>query len=70
MIVCSTCRKEMTCVSTGVMVLFGQHHAYAGDEFKCKSCGNTTISTNSSNYHASDLAVEAIRQKGKLREIK
>lgn len=69
MIVCSNCRKEMTCITTGVMVLFGTNHAYPGDEFQCGDCGNTAIHTNTSPCHASDLQVEAHRNSGKLREM-
>ena len=39
----------MQCVKTGVVVLFGDSHAYPGDEFKCPSCGAWVIVTNPSS---------------------
>lgn len=69
MIVCTKCRKEMQCSRTGVLVLFGTSHGYAGDEFECKNCGNVTIDTNASPYHVPPLQVEAHRNSDKLVEM-
>ncbi|PNV83811.1 MAG: hypothetical protein C0610_16660 [Desulfobacteraceae bacterium] len=69
MIVCTNCRKEMVCCRTGVLVLFGTSHGYAGDEFECPECGNKTIDTNASPYQVPPLQVEAARESGRLREM-
>ena len=69
MIVCTRCSKEMSCSRTGVLVLFGTSHGYAGDEFECPTCGNKTIDTNASPGHISPLQVEAHRASDRLLEM-
>lgn len=51
MIVCSKCRKEMICRTTGMRCVFGEDHVYAGDEFECKHCGARIVHTNHSPYN-------------------
>lgn len=46
MLVCVKCRKEMRCIENGVGTDFGNGHVYAGDKYRCKSCGFEIISTN------------------------
>lgn len=58
MIVCSKCRREMTCVCTGKRVVFGADHVYAGDEFRCKECGATVVNTNKQPYNSPTVREE------------
>lgn len=69
MIICSNCSEEMTCVKTGVLVLWGTNHARQGDEFECGKCHNRTIQANNASYHASTLSVEAAKVGGYLRRM-
>ena len=49
--VCASCRVEMQCVKTGVRCVFGTDHVYAGDKFRCPSCGGEFIHCNDKPYH-------------------
>lgn len=51
MVVCSSCKREMTCVCTGKMVVFGGDHVYGGDEFRCLGCQATVVVTSKTPYH-------------------
>lgn len=50
MIICSSCKKEMICVCTGKMAVWAGCHVYAGDEFRCSSCGATVMIATSASY--------------------
>jgi len=61
--ICAKCKKEMTCVKTGVVCKWGANHCYAGDMFECMECGIKTINTNnepfwSSNTTSNDLLIQ------------
>lgn len=46
MVLCANCSKEMTCIKSGVSVIYsGGYHIYSGDKFGC-TCGNAVIVTN------------------------
>jgi hypothetical protein len=49
--ICAKCKKEMTCIKTGVICRWGADHCYAGDKYECLGCGAQTINANSSPYH-------------------
>jgi len=69
MIICNSCKKEMTCETTGVIVRFGNGtHAYAGDRFKCKDCGHYIIVTNHTPFFDSKL-YEQIENKKDIDKI-
>ncbi len=63
MIVCSPCKKEMTCVCTGKMVVFGGDHVYGGDEFRCGGCGATVVVTSKTPYHMADALTKGDQRK-------
>jgi len=50
--VCVGCKKEMRCKKNGIIVRWGTSHCYAGDSFKCPTCGNEVVVTNHSNYQS------------------
>lgn len=64
MIICTPCKKEMTCVTTGKTAIWGGCHGYSGDEFRCDGCGATVLVTSGSSYHVKNL--EAIPDNKKL----
>ena len=39
MMVCAKCRIEMRCTKTGCLTVWGESHAYSGDEYTCSECG-------------------------------
>lgn len=44
--ICFNCKKEMTCIKSGMKVIYsGGYHVYFGDLFGC-SCGNKTVVTS------------------------
>lgn len=46
MVLCASCKKEMTCQKSGIRVIYcGGYHIYSGDRYAC-GCGNSTIVTN------------------------
>lgn len=59
--ICANCSREMRCVKTGVLCIFGASHTYAGDLFECPTCLNQMIVTSASPFtlSASIAAVEA-----------
>ena len=55
MIVCPKCKKEMQCEKNGTTVRFGTgEHCYAGDLFKCPTCGGEAIVTKPTPYYDQD----------------
>jgi len=70
MIACSECCVEMRCSKNSIVLLWGESHARAGDEFTCPECGNTTVVANVHSYEASALEVEHAKVSGRLREMK
>ena len=67
--VCTDCRKVMVCTRTGVHVVFGHRHAYAGDEHQCPECGSKCITTNPSPYMISEASKYKLRENGYLVEM-
>lgn len=70
MIACSKCRVEMRCSKNSILLLWGDSHARAGDEYTCPECGNATVSANVTSYQASPLEVTAADESGRLRRMK
>jgi hypothetical protein len=60
MVVCADCKKEMRCEHTGTAIRFGPagDHVYAGDTFKCPSCGKQTVVCNKNPYNANSIILE------------
>lgn len=51
MLVCVDCKREMTCVTCGVGLDWGQGHVYPSDVYKCKGCGKkVAYSEGRSNF--------------------
>jgi predicted RNA-binding Zn-ribbon protein involved in translation (DUF1610 family) len=59
----------MTCVATGVVVLWGLDHGRSGDEYECGECGNKTIHANNESHRVSHLSAAALEARGYLREM-
>jgi hypothetical protein len=53
--ICPICRREMTCVKTGVTVHFGGGHCYAGDRFRCPKCQSEVVVCNNQSYQCNDM---------------
>jgi hypothetical protein len=53
MIICSDCKKELICIKTGMSVRYNidGSHVYAGDLFKCPSCGVEIANTNNNPHY-------------------
>lgn len=49
--ICLVCKKEMRCVKTGIVVVFGGDHCYAGDAFRCDNCGSEVAVTSPQPHH-------------------
>ncbi len=48
--ICIPCKKEMTCLKTGIRVVYGDSHVYAADLFGCPDCGATIANCNRTPY--------------------
>lgn len=46
------CGHEMTCIKTGVNVVFSANYAYRGDHYKCPYCENSVVLTGANGYHS------------------
>ena len=55
MLICTNCKKEMQCERNGVVAVWNGSHCYAGDLYKCPTCGNETLVTNPSPYYNSEI---------------
>lgn len=42
--ICIACATKMKCVKNGVRVRWDGHWCYAGDHYRCETCGNSVIS--------------------------
>jgi hypothetical protein len=62
MIICSPCRKEMTCVCTGKMAVWNGSHVYSGDEFRCLDCNATVTVTTSTPYRMENALMQPARK--------
>ena len=51
MILCVKCKKEMTCVKTGLVLRWNGSHCYASDSFECKECGAVVANANENSFH-------------------
>lgn len=69
MIACSECCVEMRCSRNSILLLWGESHARAGDEFTCPDCGNATVVANAHSHQASPLEVTAAEESGRLRRM-
>jgi hypothetical protein len=58
--VCIPCRKEMKCQKTGMAVRYHENgeHCYAGDIFRCPSCGAEIAVTNPNSYYDPEAKTE------------
>ena len=61
MVLCVPCKKEMTCEKVGAVAHFGNGHCYSGDIYRCKTCGQSAMTTAPGNWQAPD--VEGLRNK-------
>ena len=50
MIVCVKCKKIMTCVKTGRILVWNGSHCYSGDEFECIVCKNKLVNISSTPF--------------------
>lgn len=50
--ICAKCKKEMTCVKTGVVCRWGEVHCYAGDKYKCPQCDSEVIHTSRTPFYS------------------
>ncbi len=52
MLICTKCKKEMTCIENGINARWKGTHTYPGDLFRCNSCGTEILNTGNCNaYH-------------------
>jgi len=60
MLVCPTCKKELVCETNGVVVRYREtgEHCYAGDLFKCPTCGFEVVNTNDNSYFDPNATTE------------
>lgn len=49
--VCTRCKKELTCVKTGITIRYGEGHCFRGDEYQCAVCGCRVAVCNPSPFH-------------------
>lgn len=64
--ICTPCREEMTCSRTGVLVVWEGGHAYAGDEYQCRTCKATAVMTGAQPFHAVAGRLAAAEAHGRL----
>ena len=55
MYICTLCHYELTCTKNSVGADYGHGHVYAGDLFKCPSCGFELLATNHTANYDPDL---------------
>ena len=65
MLVCATCRQEMTCEKTGLGARYGSDHVYPGDAFICPGCAAFIIRTNDVPVHDPNNNISTIQMKEK-----
>jgi len=73
MVICRDCKKEMSCITNGVQVRFGNGtHVYAGDEFECPTCYKRITVTNGTPFFDKKLAttLETVQEKLKFKDDK
>lgn len=66
MMICAKCREEMSCSRTGVLVVWEGGHAYAGDEYQCRSCEARAIMTGPQPFHAHAERLRAAEERDRL----
>lgn len=54
MIICGMCKSQMRAVRNGVTVAPKEklQHQYSGDEYSCKDCGQTIITSFGGSFHS------------------
>jgi len=50
--VCATCRKELTCIKTGMDVIVNAHYSYRGDLYQCDICKCKVAFCNPEGNHS------------------
>jgi hypothetical protein len=55
MIVCIKCKKEMTCIKTGLILRWHGSHCYASDAFECKECGAVVANTSENSFYNNSI---------------
>lgn len=60
--ICVNCRKEMTCVKTGMIAIWNGSHCYSGDNYKCSNCLNRILITSSFPFHKEENAVNFCKE--------
>ena len=55
MYICVNCKRELRCHKNSVGADYGHGHVYAGDLFKCPSCGFELLATNHNANYDPDL---------------
>jgi hypothetical protein len=56
----------MSFVQKGTVVLFKEHHAYAGDTYQCLGCDEIIINATGNSYYLKEEARGKLSQKGFL----
>lgn len=59
MLICVSCRKEMTCVCNGKLAVWHGCHCYSGDEYACH-CGSTVLVCNNSPFHSENALTSGV----------
>lgn len=57
--ICIKCKKELRCIKTGIKVVYGIDHVYAGDAFECPDCGAQVAVCRDTPYHDPDVLVRS-----------
>ena len=55
MFICVQCKRELRCHKNSVGADYGHGHVYAGDLFKCPTCGMLILATNATSNHDPQL---------------
>lgn len=63
MIMCLKCKKEMTCVKTGLILRWNGSHCYASDAFECKVCGAIIANANDQSFHNNGIIKDVLEIK-------
>ena len=63
---CLSCGEPMTCVTTGLVLHFGNGHCRSSDAFECPKCHSRVAHANLTAWNASLETLESLRESGHL----